>query len=59
MLRGGEAVALASITASKRRLEQIMWVMRPGKQQRVVRHRIFHVTGKNLVSQKKSVTNQP
>src|SRR5258706_985367 len=31
MLRGDEIIALATITASKRRIEQIMWVMRPSK----------------------------
>jgi RNA polymerase sigma-70 factor (ECF subfamily) len=31
MLRGGEVIALATITASKRRIEQIMWVVRPSK----------------------------
>jgi RNA polymerase sigma factor (sigma-70 family) len=31
MLRAGEVIALATITASKRRIEQIMWVMRPSK----------------------------
>ncbi len=31
MLRGGEVVALATIAASKRRIHQIMWVMRPSK----------------------------
>jgi RNA polymerase sigma factor (sigma-70 family) len=31
MLRGGEIIALATISASKRRIEQIMWVMRPSK----------------------------
>jgi RNA polymerase sigma factor (sigma-70 family) len=31
MLRGDEVVALATIAASKRRIEQIMWVMRPSK----------------------------
>jgi RNA polymerase sigma-70 factor (ECF subfamily) len=31
MLRGSEVIALATIAASKRRIEQIMWVMRPSK----------------------------
>jgi len=31
MRRGDEIIALATITASKRRIEQIMWVMRPSK----------------------------
>jgi RNA polymerase sigma-70 factor (ECF subfamily) len=31
MLRGGEVVALATITATKRRIQQVMWVMRPSK----------------------------
>ena len=31
MLRGGEIVALATVAGSKRRINQIMWVMRPSK----------------------------
>jgi RNA polymerase sigma-70 factor (ECF subfamily) len=31
MLRGGEVIAFATITASKRRIDRIMWVMRPSK----------------------------
>ena len=31
MSRGDQVVALAAITAAKRRIEQIMWVMRPSK----------------------------
>jgi RNA polymerase sigma-70 factor (ECF subfamily) len=31
MLRGTEVVALATVAGSKRRIEQIMWVMRPSK----------------------------
>jgi RNA polymerase sigma-70 factor (ECF subfamily) len=31
MLRGGEVIALAAITASRRRIDQIMWIMRPSK----------------------------
>jgi RNA polymerase sigma factor (sigma-70 family) len=31
MLRGDEAIAFATITISKRRIDQIMWVMRPSK----------------------------
>jgi RNA polymerase sigma-70 factor (ECF subfamily) len=31
MLRGDELIALATITGSKRRISQIMWVMRPSK----------------------------
>jgi len=31
MLRGGDVVALATVTGAKRRIERIMWVMRPSK----------------------------
>jgi RNA polymerase sigma-70 factor (ECF subfamily) len=31
MSRGGEVVAFATVVASKRRIDQILWVMRPSK----------------------------